>query len=870
MAFLNRGGSKQMQPQISTPPRSIYANEKNGAVPKTPVDSGRRINFSFSAPTQKQKRLDGNNSTFVMSNSSGKSKVNSRRVGNVYEGSLIDDEESVLVASPFAYVTPPMPPRDEVSNTKTTRAMAKIVEEVGTPDSVIRKLSFMNPMTSSSSSFEEDRPPPGTVNRTARVKSVDSDQELGEDSFRYPIATPSQDMSCTEIEMDSSSEGYARFSLSMVDLYPPQSPKLMRPNASFTRGESGEQGTVPDMLTNCPGCGKQFISGKHLEDHSGFCRPDSRSRVGNSEASTLAQTTDTALATVRGSHFSSLGSLASTADIQRDSDVGAESAPFTESPALPLYVQRALAAASPLPAVAPLPLPPSPSILASPTELRESNDEDYLEEEISTFLECLRSDVRQTNAPAIEKEAKRSRQVEQPCSGSSSDGSIIITDRQKLWASRRRGPTRIKSEHSLCVSSDDDFCPASSHTGLVFVPAAAARQPSPPPPPQLPPPVPMTSNISCINSPIPERCSFDQDASISASFLVAGGALNSSPPSVPGLLQRFAPQLVRQSVPPSTGRFSPTFGRASLASVRSSDATPSVTDSAMTLMRMSIASANGIRFPCSTCGRKFGTPSRLERHEHVCQQVFKKPVSSPVSDTTAPTSASVKHQSTSLSDTSMTDPVSCRYCARNFSHPDKLRRHEHICLSVFSGTKTARVRSGSRTPSTSVVESSDKDTSVRTTVTPVKRKKEVVKKRPTDSRSMMSCDMVTIVGKGTTPPSLRTQSFVNACVLAHTAPTQIPRRTPMVSVGVQSGIDTVPAFAVDRSRYGLSRETSRSSSESQLPPYSGAEAASFSSSLSSSVNRTSLEFQYQLLRDQIRSCSERLKQRQRTTTVRDG
>jgi hypothetical protein len=43
-----------------------------------------------------------------------------------------------------------------------------------------------------------------------------------------------------------------------------------------------------------------------------------------------------------------------------------------------------------------------------------------------------------------------------------------------------------------------------------------------------------------------------------------------------------------------------------------------------------------------------------------------------------------------------------------------------------------------------------------------------------------------------------------------------------------------------------------------------------STSSISSVNRTSLEFQYQLLREQIRSCSEKLKQRRVYACVRDA
>lgn len=382
-----------MQPQISTPERvnTFHATDSN--VPETPVDPTRRITISFSAPTQKSRRMETNNSTFVMSNSSGKNKSNSRRFGSNYEGSYIDDEESVLVASPFAYVTPPMPPREEVSNTKTTKAMAKIVEEEGTPDSVIRKLSFMNPVTSNDSSYD-DQPVPGTVNRVARVKSVDSDEENADDSFRYPIATPSQDMSCVPNGDNSSSDGFSRLSLSMVDLNPPNSP--MRPGAS--RIANIEASTVPDLLINCPCCGKQFISDKHLADHSEFCRSDNRGlRSGEVSENHSEMKQDV------GHSVTSLASMSS--DMRRQ--VGS----LSESPALPLYMQRAMAAAaastsptSALPPVAPLPHPPSPSILASPTELRESNDEDFLEEEISTFLECLRSDVRKTASEAIEEE----------------------------------------------------------------------------------------------------------------------------------------------------------------------------------------------------------------------------------------------------------------------------------------------------------------------------------------------------------------------------------------------------------------------------------------------------------------------------------
>ena len=861
-----------MQPQISSPERvnTFHATDSN--VPETPVDSTRRITISFSAPTQRSRRMETNNSTFVMSNSSGKDKSNSRRFGSNYEGSYIDDEESVLVASPFAYVTPPMPPREEVSNTKTTKAMAKIVEEEGTPDSVIRKLSFMNPVASNDSSYD-DQPVPGTVNRVARVKSVDSDEENADDSFRYPIATPSQEMSCVPKGDNSSSDGFSRLSLSMVDLNPPNSP--MRPGAS--RIASTEASTVPDLLINCPCCGKQFISDKHLADHSEFCRSDSRGvRSGEIPENHSEMKQD-----VRNSVMS-LASMSS--DMRRQ--VGS----LSESPALPLYMQRAMAAAaastSPtwsLPPVGPLPHPPSPSILASPTELRESNDDDFLEEEISTFLECLRSDVRNTASEAIEKEEKKCRRVHQPVSSgsSSSDGSLIISERQKAWAARRtRKPSpqalvkRVRLQNSLCVSSDDeDGCsdaPARtvSNTGLMFVPA---RKPSPPPP--LPPPVPMASNIS-INSPIPERSSFDQELSMTTSFLV--GPFQSSPS-----------MLVAQSVS-HAGRASPTFGlRGSMISFRSSkscgdmeavqasvaselNAPPSVTDSAMTLMRISVNSASGgIRYPCRSCGRKFATASRLDKHEAVCESVFKpvKPVAfRPLA--THPSNSSSRDVSPR---SSSGQTCTCRHCGRSFSHTDKLAKHEHICLSVFKGSqkrpKTAAIkREPSGTPSASFIDSSDRDTSVKTTVTPIKL-------RIRDTRIMISCDMV-ILDKGVQGARLSLESFKSVCV----APSYIAQRPKLstFSVASQSSSDEPPFGGLPRrERLPVVDAKPVHQSSALVSTVGSADESSFNaSSVSSSLNRTSLEFQYHLLREQIRKCSERLKQRQRSSSdsisVRDG
>ena len=772
-----------MQP-ISTPLRSITSTTTCGPGLSTPVGQSRRFNISFSAPTEKQRRVEGNNSTFVMSNSSGKTKTNSRRFDTTQGSFHIDDEESVLVASPFSYVTPPMPPREEVSNTKTTKAMAKIVEEEGTPDSVIRKLSFMNqPGNSDNSSSFDELAVPGTVNRASRmVRSVDSgDPE--EDSFRFPIVTPSQEMSRVEMEQVSPSEGFSRFSLSMVDLYPPQSPKVLRQAQGM--GGSSEPSTVPDLLTNCDTCGKQFISVRHLEDHSDFCRPaDARGRMGDSEASTLAQTTDKA------------GFLVSSFSINK------EHKNFLESPALPLYVQRAH---SSLPAVAPLPLPASPSILASPpTDLRESNEEDFLEEEISTFLECLRSDVRNEVVQDIEKEDKKFRLVLQPMSsGSSSEGSssVPITERQREWASRRAKSRGGNHQHSLCVSSDDDdpqkSVASQSYVGatnrLVLAPVIA--------PPQLPPPVPMSSNVS-VNSPIPQRASFEQETSLTSSFLTGPVA-----------------SVVAKYVSPAAtagGRSSPNFGfRASIPF--------SVSDSSVTLLRLS-------RLPCGSCGRKFATASRLEKHEAVCQQVF--------GDVKRPSFDSSRQRSTSVSEEIVpsieqnASTVACKYCSRYFSHADKLSKHEHICLSVFKGRKRSKSPSAASARTHSFSQDACRiGVSISETGTVAHKQPQPFKRN-----------------------NLKLHAFTAAVVLP--APSSI-KRTNLVSVSTQYEHAVSPMIVHPRSRPA----TIDSSSYSSVLE---------STSSASSVNRTSLEFQYQLLREQIRSCSEKLKQRRVHACVRDG
>ena len=689
----------------------------------------------------------------------------------------MEDEESVLVASPFAYITPPMPPRDQVSNTKTTKAMAKIVEDVGTPDSVIRKLSFLNPLASQEALFDSDDSKVGTVRK---VRSLDEEDE---EEFRFPLATPSADMS--QLDVDTSSDGYARFSLSMVDLNPSDSPaKPIRPTASC--GDLGS--LLPDMLINCGCCGKQFISKKHLEGHSMFCTMEGQARcVSQSETSTLAQTSD-CVKDMRSSQFSFASHLTDSKEMSK----------FTESPALPLYMQRAQKDKDlGLPAVAPLPLPNStpppslsPSMLASPT-LRE-DEEDFLEEEISTFLECLRSDVGE------------------------------MTDRQKLWACRKKRQSpllaRVQSENSLFdMSSDEEV------GKLVLVPVLnSSTQPSPNQP------SPPARNLS-VSSPIPQRCSFEYEQSMSASFLHGGLPLASPDVSVIG------PSLSRLKsfCSPGIGRASPTFG-------------PLVGESTVTLMRLSI------RFPCKSCGRRFGSEDRQAKHEAACVQGKRvdsvgRGLRGVESVSRVESVKSVRRPRSYTEDTvvggikpkwASDDCVSCRHCQRTFNHADKLARHEPICLSVFR-------RERSTTPKNNT--SSLSNTSMKTTVTPVKLRSINHRRRPS-FLSLVKNPSVTILPVQC-KREFRVQVFQHAF---HRPVTQIHadtlQRTPHTN---QPSLDI----------QGFQHTNQRTPNTSQLPTQVD------TSSVGSS--RTSLEFQYSLLREQIRTCSDRLRLR-RSVAMRDG
>ncbi len=758
----------------------------------------------------------------------------------------MDDEESVLVASPFAYVTPPMPPREEVGNAKTTKAMAKIVEEVGTPDSVIRKLFAMASSATDSIGSSPRLDQVGTVSK-GRGRSMEADPyDESEENFRFPVATPSQVNS--SVDSDNSSEGFARFSLSLMhgpisSESPPLSPTpVLRSGAAIAASlgnmtdpsEASSGSTLPPLLTNCENCGKQFISEKHLEDHSNFCRAG-----GSHSTATDIEPRESQM---------SIASSSVATFCARDEK-------FSESPALPLYIQRALdrgvtsisteRSDTPVPSIgqqlAPPPMsgatPVSPSIVSSPNDFRASLNEgaeDGFEDEISTFLECLKSDL--------------------GCPRSSTPVEELFSDRQKIWASRRQrnSPlpiTKKPSENSLQVSSDeDDACtvlPIS--TRLKLVPVVDSNQLSsigsatssanssgslmlPPPgpvalcspPPPLPGPlVSLTSNMS-INSPIQERSSFEIEPSyISASFL------NGVPSPVDSV-----------SLPPSRG--SPTFGGlSSRTSFESSvdgrlrTSLPAViTDSSVTLMRLSgavassvsssVASLDNQRCPCKFCGRKFATSARLERHENVCEKVFG---SRPRATSLDRSSVSSRYGDSTMIASATGACVSCKHCGRTFSHRDKLNRHEHICLSVFKPSRDRSLSSNSRSniSADTVVDKS-------------------VYRKMSSNRRIVSSELIWIPSAIQRGRKLIVETFCNAlCNSVSELPRQVPPTVP------RRNSQSFTASVLSSTSLVSSRDESTTSS------------------------RTSLEFQYNLLKEQIRNCSARLKQRQvEHTWRRDG
>ena len=789
--------------QLESPPRS----QKLVLVPTTPVDMARRTSGCQSVPTQKHRRNEGNISTLIMSNSSGKSKLNPRKFNGMreieyifmhtvysgnFEDSLMEDEESVLVASPFGYGTPGMRPREEVGNTKTTKAMAKIVEDVGTPDSVIRQLTFVYNGSADSSGCSSNNSSPQKFGTVRKVKPYES--------FEFPVATPSPIGSSGGLDA-SSCDSYARFSLSMV---------CDSPAKPLAVDLACAVNTLPDMLLNCECCGKQFISEKHLADHSGFCSNAAAAHRRSEEASTTA-----------------------TPDLMP---------PFADqSPDLPMYMQRAAVRAAPI-NVPPLPMSPP----CSPSMLKSSSPNacfDEFEDEISTFLDCLKSDI-----------------VGPP---------LVLTQRQQSWASRKGTMGRVQSETSLFdVSSDEADNPVLTlvPVGRQSSPGLFRQQPSPPlpspiamaapSPPQL---MSLTSNNVSVNSPIPERSSYDfQDASMSTSFL-AGGLSNFAVANF--AVANFGLSPVRENCANENGAFvhenrttaslsmdsavgvvdaneapvheiRPTStlvheNRSTVSSsvssfVGANGVSSSIGSSTVTLMGKNflpqddqLSSSLSVRYPCSNCGRRFASVLRQAKHESVCLGTRRRD---------------------RLEDFQNV----CRHCGRKFEHFDQFSRH--VCkASLRQETRLGQLCVESGLARVHINVYMQRDVETKLGVVSIAREK----------------------------PHFGVQTFAGVCF-------SVKRRLCVekfrhfagssvyigINVGTQSNLVAEPV-RVPPVEYG-----GRSDLETSICAYPHSLRESTSSEQTVRCS-TSLEFQYNLLREQIRTCSDRLRSR-RSVTSRDG
>ncbi len=171
--------------------------------------------------------------------------------------------------------------------------------------------------------------------------------------------------------------------------------------------------------------------------------------------------------------------------------------------------------------------------------------------------------------------------------------------------------------------------------------------------------------------------------------------------------------------------------------------------------------------------------------------------------------------------------VSCKHCNRTFSHKDKLSRHEHVCLSVFKPNRDRSLSSNSRS-----------NISADTVVDKPKSYRRMA--------SIVSSELVWIPSAvQRSSRRLIVETFCNA-LYNLSEPDRIAAQPP-------------PAPIIRRNSQSFT--TSVLSSTSLVS----------SKDESTTSSRTSLEFQYNLLKEQIRSCSARLKQRQvEHTWRRDG
>ena len=188
----------------------------------------------------------------------------------------------------------------------------------------------------------------------------------------------------------------------------------------------------------------------------------------------------------------------------------------------------------------------------------------------------------------------------------------------------------------------------------------------------------------------------------------------------------------------------------------------------------------------------------------------------------------------------------CKHCGRNFSHTEKLARHEHICMSVFKGQRRSKSPSVRSFVASSCSESESLNRG--------RRSGGDGRLRAHSTHSVCDSDASTSRISVSRPRRWGVQQFTTVVLMA--APV---KRVTTLSVGLQTAAEP-PVRGPRVVHRELIPQTVNQSINSSVV-----------SSTSSSVNRTSLEFQYHLLREQIRTCSEKLKQRRSSSVpVRDG
>ena len=187
------------------------------------------------------------------------------------------EEDSVMLASPFAFVTPPMPPRCDVNNQRTTAAVEKVTNTAGTPDSVVKKLAFEIPHDFSAifhltPTFEEDESDPigqSSLGLSFSQPAV-SGSFLKRSLSRVFPYTPQRPVISTTLPSPEIS-AIRRSPQSPLSPVSPSEPEISifspaRPKQSPRKEEA------PIFLTACPNCGKQFMAESHMQLHRSGCQ----------------------------------------------------------------------------------------------------------------------------------------------------------------------------------------------------------------------------------------------------------------------------------------------------------------------------------------------------------------------------------------------------------------------------------------------------------------------------------------------------------------------------------------------------------------------------------------------------------------------